>query len=81
MNYWWDIIVEIKDEETIKEHLVILKILDWTKCKLIPEVYFIDGEEEILEMDTFSVLNKEDNHLLNKTKDRREKVAQRNQTQ
>lgn len=34
-----------------KEHPVILKILNYTKGKIIPEVYFLDGKEEVLEME------------------------------
>ena len=43
----------------------MLKILDWNKGKIIPEVYFIDRKEEILEIDIFLFLMKKKPIYLN----------------
>lgn len=65
MNCWWDMIVEIRDEETKKEYLISWRFLDWTKGKIISEVYFIDRKKVNFRNGHFSILSQEGIHLLN----------------
>lgn len=44
INCYWDMIAEIKEEGTTKEHPIMLTILDWTKGKIILEAYFLDAK-------------------------------------
>lgn len=63
-------IVEIKDKETKKRTSCYLETFRWTKGKVIPEVYPLDGKRRNFRKEYSSVLHKGDIHLL---KNRQEK--------